>query len=396
MEQIPRAIKIFSKKSRATLMKISFMFLKMMLIFIATSFVTLPVFAQTGVTGQVQEAPIYGGGFFEGMQQIGQALSRRLVNLTTEAFLSAGLSYAQALTTSALALAGALSLVYLLYEGISYMASRNKSAVEVFFDVGIPATMSALLISNYVTLMREFNGVLELIRNVAGDTSTLLQQVVNLYSHVLALVSKTISQAFDAIGAQVVALDLLGTLTAFADLLLTGLFVLAIVGVVIVGLAEIAGLILMGPFLFAVGVAFGPIFLAGLVSPWTREYVTKWAGFMVGAATLTGVLGVMIGIASSVFSQLNFTEITQGVGEMSSAAQLAIAAILLLAINSVIAQAPMIASALVPGTLGTRLGSGGSIIVLGQGMMQTAKGAFNKTANAFNKQASVNANRLKR
>ncbi len=200
------------------------------------------------------------GGFFSQLGKIGGALSNRLNNLSTDQFTQTGMGYAGALTTPALMIAGSLSLIYLLFEAVQYMANRS------------PAILAAALISNYSSRMSEFNALLDILRNIGGSPAGIIDNVVKLYSSVLELVSTCITNAFKAVGSEALsAITSLGAksnvMLSLVDLIVTILFALLIVALVLLGLAEIVGLLLMGPFLFAVGVAFGPIFLAGLVTP---------------------------------------------------------------------------------------------------------------------------------
>lgn len=306
------------------------------------------------------------GGFFDSLKHIGTVLSRRISELSTDQFTQAGMGYAGKLTTPALMIAGSLSLIYLFYEALHYLANRSTAPLQIALDVGIPAILAAALISNYASRMSEFNALLDILRNIGGDPAGIIDNVVKLYSSVFELISICIANAFKAVGSEALsAFTSLGAnssvLLSIVDLIITLLFAMLIVALVLLGLAEIIGLLLMGPFLFAVGVAFGPIFLAGLVTPWTRDYTARWIGFIISAAVLTGIMGIIIGLSATVFNTLGFQSVTESATEMPTAGHLAIAAIVLMAVNSLIAQAPAIASAITPGTFGARNTAGSAV-----------------------------------
>ena len=332
------------------------------------------------------------GGFFDSLKHVGTMLSKRISSLSTDQFTQTGMGYAGALTTPALMIAGSLSLIYLLFEAVQYLANRSTAPLQIALDVGIPAILAAALISNYSSRMSEFNALLDILRNIGGNPAGIIDNVVKLYSSVLELVSTCITNAFQAVGKEALsAITSLGTksnvMLSLVDLIATILFALLIVALVLLGLAEIVGLLLMGPFLFAVGVAFGPIFLAGLVTPWTRDYTARWIGFIVSAAVLTGVMGIIIGISVTVFNTLGFQAVTAT--DMPTAGHLAIAAVVLMAINSLIAQAPAIASAITPGTFGER-NTAGNAVAAGAAHMRnnavnTAKSTGQITRSAWSK-----------
>ena len=319
------------------------------------------------------------GGFFSKLGHLGNVISGKVSNLSTEQFTQTGMNISGSLVTPALVIAGSLSLIYLLFEAVQYLANRSTAPLQIALDVGIPAILAAALISNYSSRMSEFNALLDILRNIGGSPAGIIDNVVKLYSSVLELVSTCITNAFKAVGSEAwAAITSLGTnsnvMLSLVDLIATILFALLIVALVLLGLAEIVGLLLMGPFLFAIGVAFGPIFLAGLVTPWTRDYTARWVGFIVSAAVLTGVMGILVRISVAVFDTLGYQVVIDSAGEMPSALHLAIAAVVLMAINSLIAQAPAIASAITPGTFGARNTAGNAV----------AAGAAHMRNNAVN------------
>ena len=184
---------------------------------------------------------------------------------------------------------------------------------------------------------------------------------MDVYTAAVGNVTTAVKNAFVNTGQALNWKDLLSTSPKFmltlVDLVVTVFFSLAILVLLLIGVAEVLGLLLIGPFLFAVGVAFGPLMIAGLVTPWTRDYFTKWVQFLVVSAGLTGVINVIFSIAATMMEK---TKVGAVDGE-PTAVGLVIMAILILTINSMISQAPGIASALFPGHIGISRSSGDAV-----------------------------------
>ena len=314
------------------------------------------------------------GGFFESMDGAVRAVGKKAGSNLTETMKATGYSIATKLNSPALMIAGGLGLIYLLYEVMQFLSGRTKSMLVVIFDVGIPCVFAAAFITAYPTLLPKFEGVLDVFRTLGTDGpggTTPFDGILNVYGSVFAHISSAIKSAF---GENLKFANLVTKPSKFmvqvVDLLITVLFCLAIVVILLTGIAEALGLLLIGPFLFSVGVAFGPVMIAGLVTPWTRDYFTKWVQFLVISAGLQGVINVIFTIA---YKLMQTVGVSQNTGE-ATAVGLVIVAILLLTINSMVSQAPSITSALFPGHIGVAKSSSAGM-----------KDAVSKGANVLKK-----------
>lgn len=303
------------------------------------------------------------GGFFAKMDGAVREVGKKAGRDLSTTLGTAGYSIAATVTSTALGIAGALGLVYLLYEVMQFLSGRAKSMLQVLFDVGIPCIFAAAFITQYGKLLPMFEGFLDVFRHLGGSASggaaDPFTGIMNVYTTVIGKVTDAVQAAFTVTGQTVGITESAQTnMLAIIDLLLTVLFALAILVLLLIGVAEVLGLLLIGPFLFAVGVAFGPIMIAGLVTPWTRDYFTKWLQFLVISAGLTGVINVIFTIAKQLMDsvQVGASDTAQ-----PTAVSLVIVAILILTINSMISQAPSIASALFPGHVGVSKSSGGAV-----------------------------------
>jgi hypothetical protein len=309
--------------------------------------------------------PVEAGSFFDKMDGAVREVGRKAGRDLGKTLANSGYTVAATVKTTALGLAGALAVIYLLYEVMQFLSGRTKSMLQVLFDVGIPCIFAALFISQYAMLLPKFEGVLDVFRHlgtgVAGGGEDPFTGILNVYTAAIGKVTSAVAHAFQDVGK---AMSFSAAITnspkfmlALVDLLVTVLFALAILVLLLIGVAEVLGLLLIGPFLFAVGVAFGPIMIAGLATPWTRDYFTKWLQFIVISAGLTGVINVIFTIAAALMNSVKLAENT----DEPTAVGLVIMAILILTINSMVSQAPSIASALFPGHVGVSKSGGGAV-----------------------------------
>jgi type IV secretory pathway VirB6-like protein len=303
------------------------------------------------------------GGFFAKMDGAVREVGRKAGRDLSKSLKTSGYTIAATMNNTALGIAGALGLMYLLYEVMQFLSGRTKSMLQVLFDVGIPCIFAAAFITQYGKLLPMFEGFLDVFRNLAGNTAggadEAFNGILNVYTSVVGKITEAVQTAFLTNAKTISMWDGASeVMVSVVDLLVTILFALAILVLLLIGVAEVLGLLLIGPFLFAVGVAFGPIMIAGLVTPWTRDYFTKWLQFLVISAGLTGVINVIFTIAKQLMDTVQIGSETTGA---PTAVGLVIIAILILTINSMISQAPSIASALFPGHVGVSKSSGGAV-----------------------------------
>ena len=91
-----------------------------------------------------------------------------------------------------------------------------------------------------------------MVRNITGSDPSL--KIMELYGAIFKMVGSAIGQAWSAFSAISGFFHPILATVAAVDLMLTVIFALFILYLCLTGLAEIAGLILTGPFLCAVAV----------------------------------------------------------------------------------------------------------------------------------------------
>lgn len=324
------------------------------------------------------------GGFFSNMEGSVKVLKSAIGKDLGKGMLAAAQGIAVKLEGPALKLAGALMLVYLTYELLQFMSGANRSLTQVIFDVAIPCMFAALLIKNYQTKIADLEQMFDLFRNVgAEDGKNGVDQIFSVYQEAIGSVGTAFTTILKnhgsiahilADGGALVAL----IIDAFAciGLLLVILFLIA------TGTAELAGIMLLGPFMHAIGIAFGPLLIAGLATPWTREFFKKWIIFLLISAAITGVLNVIFAIAKTLISADAFN-IGAVAADHSSAVGLLLTVIMLLTLNSMIEQAPGITSALFPGHLGATKGTGGALKKAFSGAAMGGKNTIKSATKTF-------------
>jgi hypothetical protein len=328
----------------------------------------------------VQKPPQRGGAFFENLGCVGERIKAKSNNSVFNTLFLLGVNFAAQTVPSALELGGALALVFIVTQGIYIILGSGADIRSVLAEVGLALTIAGFLILNYEAQITSFagaGGLLDMVRNITGSDPSL--KIMELYGAIFKMIGSAIGQAWSTFSAISGFFHPILATVAAVDLMLTVIFALFILYLCLTGLAEIAGLILTGPFLCAVAVVFGPLFISCLVTPWTREYFSKWVNFVVATAVLTGVLGACLGIAAGLFIIFDFTSITAS--ETPTAIGLAIAAIAITSINSMIQQAPGVSNALVPGSHGLLRGPGAGIRDAGDSFITSANSVGNNTVD---------------
>lgn len=298
------------------------------------------------------------GDFFSSMTGAVAEFSKDADEKLPARLASAGYEIAASPTTknAALTLAGSLALLYLLYEVVQFLSGHTRSMLQVVVDIGFPVTIAAALIVNYQDQMLSFDKMLDIFRKLGGANP--IQSIMDMYGAVFGNIGSAINTTLDNLSDWATAVtDSNKYMTYVLDAVAVLFFSIAIAFLLISGIAEVVGLLLLGPFLFAVGVAFGPLMIAGIVTPWTRDYFTKWLQYIVISAGLTGVINVIFGVATQLLKEISRADFTTG---EPTAVQLVVVTIVLLTINNMISQAPSIASALFPGHVGASKGASGA------------------------------------
>ena len=294
-----------------------------------------------------------GGAFFLELEKVASVAQSKFTSAVTDTMYAAGMGIGIGLIPSALAVGGSLALVYFTYQIVMTMGEKsNSSMINALFETCVPFVVAALLIKGYATYMDSFKYFLNILSTVGTDP---VAGMTDFYGGALKMIRQAIILGIQNVKA---AIGFEPTVMAAIDLLGVILVAIPILFLVVMGIAEVFGILILGPFLHGIAAAFGPIFIAGLVTPWTKTYFGTWLNFLVGAAVVTGVARVGLQIAAGIFANINIDTVAS---DAPVAAALLLVGVILMAVNTVISQIPGIASAMVPGNLGARSPTSGMI-----------------------------------
>lgn len=252
-------------------------------------------------------------------------------------------------------IAGGLAVLSLLWGIARAMWAGQGTPITATLDVLVPSLIVAFLLTSY------------------SGTIAVLQEGTDMISSVLpgpwTAVVKLFSAMFGAIVAgfqhTIAAIDCVGV---FSSGFLWAVGVTAVSCVLLIyaticvvdGLIEIVRVLFLGPFLAAVGIAVGPIFVAFGVSGWTRSWIGPWLGFTIQALLLSFfsslVLLLMATPFTAVSDAMRFGDVRSSSGVVMLDC-LMIVGLSLLA-SRLFAQIPQIVSTLFPGNLGMVVGNG--------------------------------------
>lgn len=256
---------------------------------------------------------------------------------------SSALGLASGTNGTALSLAGALTMISLIW-GVLIAMMEKKSMISAAFEALLFGLIAALLIKNYNTLVDTVYGVaMDVLKGVGLDIG---QTFVDFFKSIFNPVHKIFSSMADDMEWS----------WEFTKILLEGLLSVLILLVAAYFLlqasASMMGVFMMGPIFLGVGIVFGPIMCATLAASYTRQWFSQWLNFLVGASFLTVVSVVVMKLLSGVFSTA-FTKLGSG---QSVAVALGVA-MLAAGLGKLFESVPAITDAIFPG----RTGAGGAI-----------------------------------
>lgn len=253
----------------------------------------------------------------------------------------AALSKAEATTTIALSLGGAIALLTLIWSVMILMLSR-QSVVGATVEVLLYGLIAAALITQYSTLVDQiFSIAMSLLSAIGLDVGSTLSEFLQSFFLPLAAVFRRFGEdsapwySFEFLK---ISLDMLGTLV------LTAIVIVLLLSAIV----SLLSVLLVGPIFFGVGIIFGPIMIATLVSSFTRQWFNQWLNFMIGSAFLTTVAIAVVSLLTGV---IGVTAQRLGAG---GSGLLAMAGLVLLAATTgkIFESVPAITDAIFPGRTG--------------------------------------------
>ncbi|WP_234265129.1 type IV secretion system protein [Hydrogenophaga sp. NFH-34] len=317
-------------------------------------------------------------GMFESMLSAAKMWMADIINGVfgrnfAETIKNSALTFAGNLTATANVLGGALALVTLLWKVTLAMVSKT-SVINATFEVLLFGIIAFALINNYALLVNQVWDIATAALSAVGAdigsafsdfVTAFLTPVGNAFARWQAVTS---GQGFWSSLFSKASLDWIGTV----------LMSIVIMLLIIFSIINIVGVFLMGPMFFGVGVIFGPLMIASIVSDFTRKWFDQWLNFMVGSAFLTAVAVAVLKLLTEVIG----TTVKTIADGTSSTLGLMGVALLMASAAKLFGAVPAITDAIFPGRTGagSAIPGGGGSSKVGGGVAGGATGAVTGAA----------------
>jgi type IV secretion system protein TrbL len=304
------------------------------------------------------------GKSFQSLGAIGNAIGEPFRD-TDARTLQAGQSIAGGLIGSAKILAGGLALLSFLWGLALYFTKIKGTVFEVLFNAILPASLVAVLLSNYDKFV-SFVGWVAGLFNVGDPYASFASLIGKVFAAIGMGAYRTLE------GFSCATQGFWPSLGAILDGFIGLLIYLICIVVALLAAAEFAFVLVLGSMMVGLAVAVGPLFMASAVTPVSKGFFDKWLGFIFAAFLIKVVAGLVVKIMDGVMSNVLSAIVNPG----TSVAVSALASVIMLwVLKQLVGQVPSIASALVPGTLGgVSAGSNGLGSLIG-GLAGGAAGA---------------------
>lgn len=293
------------------------------------------------ITGDQSVMPT---GNIDGVAFIGKIVGAVIGNNYIARFVEAATIMSINVIGLAKALAGVIGLLTIIWEAMMNMKD-DKPVANGLIETVIYTALILFLLQTYPTIVGDFTYLgLQVLTTAtgAGDIGVIVTQFITGFIGKIFTMIAGVWHGFT-----------LATLTSIPDAIFAALCSVAALIFAIMALVQIIEVALIGPVIFALGIVLGPLFIACLISSWTRSWFQSWINFMVNAACITAILGIVVTLVYKVAVQGNDL-LTPGASNYLSSDALA-TALLAYIFGKIFSAVPGYADALLPG----RTGAGG-------------------------------------
>lgn len=312
------------------------------------SFASQSAFAQVGTGEGSCQKPDTQNAEVVALNKFPQLIKNALgPNNVLIAFTQQGLAASGKTMPIARKLAGIILLISMLFSIAMAMVS-NKPFGPVVVENLLIAGIVAMILNKYGLFVGVATDLAQSLNGTVGGT---------LSNAIFELTTKTfniVGSVFEAIYKGYSCLSVYEQIAKLGELIV-GLFFLGIaIILILLAFGEMLYVYLLGPVLIAIGIAVGPLFIALVISKFTKPFFDRWLSFMFSAAILQYLALLIISIMSGVM------ESAVKIGSSTSFAIHAIAiAVIAHMIAKIFTQVPGIASGLTGGKTGTMGGTAG-------------------------------------
>src|SRR3990167_7141714 len=257
--------------------------------------------------------------------------------------INAAKGLAGSLKSVAMALAGVLALIQLIWNAML----EKKPVIPAVLETVLFSLIAAALLTNYSVVVDTVYGIAKSVLSAVGLDigQTFMDFIKSLYDPVARLfvnIGKSFGEAW-------------GTwkiVDVVAEIVLTVLVLVVAIYFIVVSLVSLLGVFIMGPIFLGVGIVIGPLMVATIVSRYTRAWFGQWLNYLVSSAFLTVVAVIVLKLLSTIFAS-SFEKF----GEGKSAATALGIAMIAAGMTKLFESIPSITDAIFPG----RTGAAGSI-----------------------------------
>lgn len=286
-------------------------------------------------------------------------------------FIASGLTMSTGLKTTALTLAGGLTLVAIAWTVIKGMVSKDEigATLAIHLAVGI---VVAMLINQYAQVVGFFVWIEESALTAVGNSPW--SALAGLFSGVL----KSIVAGFKMVGDTYSCLGIMssGLFAALADALLAMIIYFAALVLLLYAIVELLTVVVVAPVIAGIGVAFGPLLIAALANEWSRSWFVTWVKFLLSALMIWVVLTATLQLLTTSFLSVSQQWFGDAKGTLSG--QALGMAILMVCVGKIFSAVP----AITDGLMGAKTGASAANVG-GRGFAAAATAALATTAAAL-------------
>jgi hypothetical protein len=199
----------------------------------------------------------------------------------------------------AYALGSVLGISYFLWASLRYLADGKDNYMGVVVDSLIPIGIGVAVLKNYSQLVSGLQGIFTsmLVGPLSGG---LTGQIAQLGRGLLNGIANGYIAEWNAMGCT----SLLSTLAVYFNAFLTLLLLFISTILAVIALAELVGVLLTGSVLMGIGITVGPYFVIAGITPWSRNFMDKWLGFLMGAYFYKTLISIILALVNGVITDV--------------------------------------------------------------------------------------------
>lgn len=300
---------------------------------------------------------------------IDSVLGKNLIS----AFTSGGMTISTGLLTGAKIIAGTIALASMLW-GLIKAHADHESPMAVIVESLLFAMVTAVLLSMYSQIVSNVADFGTWVTGAIGGS--LGSSVTNLFGSIIKAIGAAMAKLSN--GAPSGMSFWSGGFSNIIDSVLSFIVLIVALLFVVGAIVELVSVILLGPVIFGLAIAFGPIFIATIPSGWTRAWFNHWWNFLISGALLYAVAVAVVQLVSTAIGAAIQTPPAGG-GTILIGQALAMA-LVCRALGSIFAQIPRMSDGLFPGRHGLSQAKGSAFPIANP--VQNAQQALSATGSA--------------